>query len=209
MPSSAAQTVSGSTRDRLLAAGLGLFAQHGFSAVSVGQIERAAGLVPRRGALYRHFGSKDELLEAAVRRHLESVTAGRERFAHPMRDDVRGNALALARWVLRELDNQRDITGVLERDGDRLPQLRDSFRREVSDASYAGMAEVLRGWLVACTGDGSGAADVDALAVHLLSALVNVRRSTWTLGEPPFGMDDERTATSWADLCDSVVRAMS
>lgn len=209
MPGTAATTAGGGTRDRLLAAGLRLFAEHGFSAVSVGQIERAVGLVPRRGALYRHFESKDELLEAAVRRHLESVTAGRDRFARPANDEVRGNALAIARWVLRELDDQRDITRVLERDGDRLPHLRDRFRREVSDTGYAGMAAVLRSWLAAHIGNGAGAPDVDALAVHLLGALVNVRRSAWTLGEPPFGMDDERTAQSWADLCDSVVRAMS
>ncbi len=53
-----------------------LFAERGFRATSVGDIEGAVGLVPRRGALYKHFPSKQALLEAAVRAHLDSAAAG-------------------------------------------------------------------------------------------------------------------------------------
>jgi AcrR family transcriptional regulator len=135
------------TRDRLLAAGLRLFAERGFSAVSVGEIERSVGLVPQCGALYRHFASKEELLEAAFRGYLESLTAGRVQFVGSATSDVRADALDLARWVLHELDDQRDITRVLEREGDPLPTLCDTFRTHVSDSGYAGMAEILRRWL--------------------------------------------------------------
>jgi len=173
----------------------------------VGEIEREVGLVPRRGALYRHFASKDELLEAAVRSHLASVAAGRAQFAQPVSDDLRLKARALALWILGELDRQHDITRVLEREGARLESLRERFRSEVSEASYAAMAAILQSWLGA---DGDDpAADSQALAVHLLGALVNARRSTWTFGHPPAGMDDERIARSWADLCATVVTAQT
>jgi hypothetical protein len=35
---------------------------------------------------------------------------------------------------------------VLEQDGDRLPQLRETFRRELSEPAYASMADVFLTW---------------------------------------------------------------
>ncbi len=55
-----------SGRDRLLAAALKLFADKGYGATSVADIQRASGLAPGSGALYKHFASKRDLLEAAV-----------------------------------------------------------------------------------------------------------------------------------------------
>lgn len=65
-----------STSDRLLVAGMELFAERGFRATTVGDIEAAVGLAPRRGALYKHFASKQALLEAAVRSHIDAAAAG-------------------------------------------------------------------------------------------------------------------------------------
>ena len=48
-------TEPGSTRQRLLDEGMRLFAERGFRATGVGDIEAAAGLQPRRGALYKHL----------------------------------------------------------------------------------------------------------------------------------------------------------
>ena len=69
------------TRERILDAAVELFGRAGYRGTSVGEIERAAGLVPRRGGLYKHFPSKEALLEAAVERRgrvvdeLESLAA--------------------------------------------------------------------------------------------------------------------------------------
>ncbi|GAB4931234.1 hypothetical protein MAHJHV33_48350 [Mycobacterium avium subsp. hominissuis] len=41
-------------------------AAKGYAATSVADIQRESGLAPGSGALYKHFGSKRELLEAAV-----------------------------------------------------------------------------------------------------------------------------------------------
>jgi AcrR family transcriptional regulator len=55
------------TRDRLVEAALGIFAKQGYAGTTVSELERAVGLTPGSGALYRHFDSKEALLLAAVR----------------------------------------------------------------------------------------------------------------------------------------------
>ena len=63
-----------------------IFAEKGFVAATVGEIEDAAGLQPRRGALYNHFESKEALLRSAIEAQVDGV---RERAA-----GVRNRALA-------------------------------------------------------------------------------------------------------------------
>lgn len=60
-------TMLSSGRDRLLSAALRLFAAKRYAATSVADIQRESGLAPGSGALYKHFGSKRELLEARSR----------------------------------------------------------------------------------------------------------------------------------------------
>lgn len=197
------------TRDRLLAEGLRLFAERGFGAVRVGDIEEAVGLAPRRGAMYRHFDNKEMLLAAAVEAHLAAVADARSAFG---RDAQEGSSSASAEevgaFILAEMDRQRQITQVLERDGTRLATLRDRFRAEVSDAGYRTMVEILRGWLEAAASGPTKVEALDAVAVHLLGALINVRRSTWTLGRSPLGLDDRALIDGWSIVCDGAVRAL-
>jgi AcrR family transcriptional regulator len=49
-----------STRERIVAAAVALFAEHGYDATSVNQVVQRAEVA--KGALYHHFASKDDLL---------------------------------------------------------------------------------------------------------------------------------------------------
>lgn len=196
------------TRDRLLIAGLRLFAEKGYAHVGVGDVEEAAGLVPRRGALYRHFPSKEALLAAAVRRDMNAYEQAGSEFEVPD-GDLAEQALALGRRTLQELDIQRDIVRILERDGHRLPEVRETFRIEVADRGYAIVATILRTWLdqaIAALPPGRRPSsrddfDADATALLLAGALVNVRRATWTFEHPPAGLGDDQLIDAWAKLC--------
>ncbi len=68
---------SHSTRDRILATAERLFAEAGIGATSLRAITTAAGV--NLAAVNYHFGSKDALVEAVYRRHLEPLNAARLR----------------------------------------------------------------------------------------------------------------------------------
>jgi AcrR family transcriptional regulator len=203
MPRSGSDTEP--TRERLLTAALRLFAEHGYANVGVGDVEQAAGLAPRRGALYRHFESKEALLAAAVRRYVDSEEQAREQL-DLLEGDLTRQATMLGRRILEEMDGQHDITRILEREGDRLPDLVEKFRIRVSERGYAIVATVLRSWLDWATDKGARQkVDPDATAVLLTGALVNARRSAWTFAHRPGGHDDETLVASWAQLCVAAV----
>ncbi len=188
------------TRQRLIDEGMRLFAQHGFHASSVGDIEAAAGLQPRRGALYKHFPSKHALLEAAVRRYLDSTATGAAQL-NQLSATVAGSdrslsqtmVLGLGRWFLDEMDRMESLTRVIEHDGQRLAQLTAEVKTNIVDLSYQSAAALVSA--IAPEAD-----DPVATAVVLLGALVALRRTAWTFGSPPLGIDDDRALTAWADL---------
>lgn len=192
------------TRERLLRAGLTLFARHGFTDTSVGEIEAAAGLQPRRGALYRHFPSKEALLEAAVARHFDAVQQVNLKLFQARDADPRTVALIFGRWLLDDLDAQQEMTHILEREGDRFASLRDRFRAG-AEAGFEAVKSILEIWLNA-----RGATlDAGVLAVTLMGAVVNFRRSAWTLGAPPLGLSDDQFLAGFADIVASLVEGGS
>lgn len=66
--------VEAGTRERIVAAAVSLFAEHGFDATSVNQVVVRAGVA--KGALYHHFASKDDLLYEVYRELVERQSAG-------------------------------------------------------------------------------------------------------------------------------------
>lgn len=191
-----------STKDRLLDEALRLFAERGYTATSVGDIETAAGLQPRRGGLYKHYPSKQAILEEVVRRHVQAVNGAVLTLDDLPLADLRGEALMMGRWLLDELDRQRCLTRVLEQDGHRIPELRDAAREHISDAGYRSAATLIERWLRERGHD----LEPTVVAVALVGSIINFRRSSWTFGSPPMGLDDERFLEGWADLCTTIAR---
>ncbi len=190
------------TRDRLVDAALQLVAAHGFDGVSVGDIEAGAGLAPRSGALYKYFDSKLAVLEAGLERHLASIADFELDLEGSPLDDV-GEVEGVARSLLDELDRERTITHVIEREGDRLPDLRDRMRAGVSDRGYRMAAMFVERWT---SSRGLESSDTDALAVLLIGGMINLRRSTWTFGAPPLDVDDERIISAFVEISESLLR---
>jgi AcrR family transcriptional regulator len=170
-----------------------LFAERGFQATGVGDIEAAVGLQPRRGALYKHFPSKQALLEAALREHLRSASGGAgELGSIPAASVDREVVLALGRWFLDEMDGLRDLTLIIEHEGRRMAELTAEVKTDIVDLSYRTAARMISAAVPETR-------DPEAVALMILGPLVALRRTAWTFGSRPVGLDDERVLNVWAD----------
>ena len=176
-----------------------LFAERGFAETTVGDIEMAVGLQPRRGALYRHFRSKEALLQEVVDRQLERIDRGLEDLDAAASAEPLDAVMALGRWFLAELDAAAPLFRVLEQDGARLPAVRDTMRARVIDAGHQRVADLIRARA------GSGDVDADAIAALIIGPLANHRRTAWTFGTSPLGLDDERLLHAWRDALAALV----
>ena len=93
------------TRERLLLAAADVFARRGYDGTRVADIAVAADV--SSGALYAHFGSKAELLVAALRTH------GRRLFAEVLAADPGRPVTDLLLLIGRRLPRRRDARGYL------------------------------------------------------------------------------------------------
>ncbi len=95
------------TRERLIAAAIDLFAERGYEGTSVGEIEVAAGLAPRSGALYKHFPSKRALLGAALADRMDAIDRIDASMDDPPAGDVEAELSMIGRLALEELQSER------------------------------------------------------------------------------------------------------
>ncbi len=169
--------------------------------MTVGEIESAAGLAPRRGGLYKHFESKTALVEHALAQRIERLKQMRV-----LADEVAdvGTASVLretAAAVLAELDEERELFGIFESDGDRFAEQRDRFFREIVQVGF-NYARVAFETVAARHRREVAAGDLASVA---LSALVNHRRMQWTFGASADGLDDDRFLDAWITLVWSAI----
>jgi AcrR family transcriptional regulator len=108
---------------------MALFAERGFDGASIGEIERAAGLAPRSGAIYQHFkGGKEELLRCAIERELAAVDELGSVIEMLPLGDLRAEFTLMARWNLASLERRSELARFVRRDAARLPpELRDEL----------------------------------------------------------------------------------
>jgi AcrR family transcriptional regulator len=112
-----------STRERILSAAEGLFAEQGFGDVSMPRIAKASGITA--GAIYKHFDGKADLFFEVVRRAVHSVPAPAEE----------NSAAALARlaatYTTRELKRLRLLAVETHSASTKHPRVRRLLRQSL------------------------------------------------------------------------------
>ena len=95
-------------------AGLELFAQQGYQKTSIARIEKEAGLVPRAGAFYRHFPSKEALLVEIARTYVSETPEnfGLDRLADY--GDTRAELVAIALRYEEAMIRQKPYARLIE-----------------------------------------------------------------------------------------------
>lgn len=163
------------TRARIIEVALDLFARIGFGATTVTEIERQVGLKPGTGSFYRHFASKDALLQVAVDQEVEAVldTSAKQRAELPLAQDRQEALAAHYAQILRDVHRFDRLVRILGNLGDEHPEV----RRTVSSALGAAGA-----------GSWTGDSD-DLIAVAAISGYAILGQLP---GGPFDGIDDER-----------------
>lgn len=190
-----------STRERIIAESLRLFAERGYSATAVAEIEAAAGLSPGAGGLYRHFRSKEEVLAAAVAARSETTQdelaatllgdgIGRESDPLPVR------LRQVCKAGLRKVREEEQLLRVLFRDLDQFPYLVDTVRDHLTDPTYRALAE----WLGRQPEMAVSDADWSAAATVLGGAIVNHWLACSQVHAPPLDVDEDRFIAAWVRL---------
>jgi len=95
-------------RDRILATASDLFYQHGIRAVGVDLVVKKAGVA--KTSLYRHFGTKDDLVVAFLQRMDEEFWKTWDEVSQQHPDDGRAELKAQLEWI-GERVNQPDYRG--------------------------------------------------------------------------------------------------
>lgn len=183
--------------EELLDHAMRLFAERGYGATSVADIQQAAGMTPGSGALYKHFPSKEALLDAGIERFVDDARQDPVALPPLEADNLRPALHAVAANVLRRLADDRATFRLAWRDLDPFPELQERMLHERIQPAFARLGA----WLRDATERGLLAVDdPDATASVLLSSLVYFRLMEVSFGEPPGAVDDERFVDAWVEL---------
>jgi AcrR family transcriptional regulator len=197
MPASADFTADGrGTADRIVDEGLALFAENGFQGTTVGEIERRAGLTPRAGALYKHFPSKEAVLEAAFERHVAELEAISSAIEMMPLGDLRAELTLLARSGLQMMSRERALRRIVITEGDRFPDLKRRFKSGIVDRAYREATTFVRQKME--TGE-IPEGDAEALAVAMVGSLLAYELEIDVFGRPPAGVDEDRLVAAVVD----------
>lgn len=185
------------TRERILDSALRLFADRGYEATSIGEIEIDAGLAPRSGGLYKHFPSKRALIDAALAERFGQMDVIDERVELIPPGDLRGELELLARLALDELESEHELCRLVMKEGERFPELADAFHAGIVERGH----RIASAWLA----NRSAAlelelADIEATAQVLTDALVGYALQHHIFGERTTRVERERFVAAWVRL---------
>jgi AcrR family transcriptional regulator len=189
-------TAPASTRERLVSEAMRLFSDKGFEATSVSQIEAAAGLSPGSGALYRHFKSKDALLDAGIDRQLDRRRAMRDiRSLFAGLGDLRAELTVLGRYLLGVIDDETQLLQIAARtpagQSDRL----DTAYAALIDGLNAELSDWIAAWAPALTPQ-----DCAVLAALGVNGILGARFATSLFRQSAAPIPEDQYLSEWTTL---------
>jgi AcrR family transcriptional regulator len=199
-------TMPASTRDQLLAIALALFADKGYAATSVADIQKAAGLAPGSGALYKHFPSKRALLEAAVGHRIDNIVTAREQFDSGEPKSTEAAVRTAGQLIWNNLAESEDLLRVMLREPDELGELDEHTWQTITDNAYQRFADELEASNRAGRTQIPDPAAAAAVAIGALSYHATLRALT---RRTPGNIDDDRYFEAWVAQTVSMLKQYS
>ncbi|HXO50868.1 MAG TPA: TetR/AcrR family transcriptional regulator [Mycobacterium sp.] len=181
------------TRERLLDAAIRLFARQGYAETSIADIQRDCGLSAGSGALYKHFSSKRELLEAATRRFADRLANDRKRFEVNPGDGTEQVLRRAATLIWDGIEENSPLLRVIFREP-AFPELADELWSAITENAYRGFASGLR---VVVDAGMMRIDDPDATAAVLVASLAYYPMVRLLIGHTPGDIERDRYLEAW------------
>lgn len=195
-----------SRRDELVEIGMRLFAERGYASTSVADVQTACGMTAGSGALYKHFVSKQALLEAGVHRYLEDLQARGHGFIAQLPNDPVAALRVIASAVTAAMTEDRSVIRVTFRDLEGLPDLLDLLWQGLVEVLY----DELTNWIDIQTERGRlEAVDPAATAAVLMASLTYPPVLNALVGRRPGNVAPQAYLTAWIDSAAATLRATS
>ncbi|WP_162257730.1 TetR/AcrR family transcriptional regulator [Agromyces sp. Root81] len=183
--------------DALVTAAMDLFAERGFHATSVADIQIAAGLTGGSGALYKHFVSKDAVLEAGVAAYLESLAERSRTTVRDLPEQPRDALQAIAQGLIASMTADEAVLRVLLRDLDQHPALLE----RVWDGVLANVYVEMSDWISAQASRGLvTVSDPEATAAVLMGALTQLPILHALIRRTPGDLVSSAYVSSWVEI---------
>ncbi|HSG90573.1 MAG TPA: TetR/AcrR family transcriptional regulator [Pseudomonadales bacterium] len=125
-----------------MTAALELFMAQGYQKTSIARIETEAGLVPRAGAFYRHFESKQSLLLEVARAHVSETPESFGLDGLADFGDTRAELIAIARRYEEAMIRQKPYARLIEEI--RLLEFGADLQEELDAGMMIGLAKWVR-----------------------------------------------------------------
>ncbi|MCG3755771.1 MULTISPECIES: TetR/AcrR family transcriptional regulator [Amycolatopsis] len=188
-----ARSTPGVTRQHLVEAATRLFAERGFDKTSTADVQRACGLNPGSGALYKHFPSKRALLEEIVQQHLAGIS-DRSRQAIALPEAPEKALPVIARLVWDSMRQDRAALRIMFRELEPFPDLREQMWHGVLGSVYTAATE----WIASGVRRGDfQVEDPEATASVLLAALTYYPILDALVGHTPGDVGEEAFLAAW------------
>jgi AcrR family transcriptional regulator len=193
-----------STRERLVTEAMRLFSAKGFEATSVSQIEAAAGLAAGSGALYRHFKSKDALLDAGIDRQLD-----RRRAMHDIRalfaglGDLRAELTVLGRYLLSVVDEEIELLQIAARTPTGRSTRLDTAYAALVDGLNAELADWITAWAPSLTQP-----QCKVLAALGINGILGARFATSLFHQPEARIPDDLYLNEWTAVLTARIQSL-
>lgn len=192
------------TRERIVGAAVELFARQGFKGTTVGEIEGTAGLAPRAGGFYKHFASKEAVLEAALAAHDREIDAVAASLAGQPFGDIRAQLTLTARLALMSLESERRLVMIIMKEGDRFPELRDAFYERFVERGLT-LSEALLTRI--CRDAGVDPPPVRPRSTMLLAGLVGYRLQDFIFARRAGDVGEDDFIEAWVESALALLRS--
>ncbi|WP_160118013.1 TetR/AcrR family transcriptional regulator [Mycobacterium sp. MFM001] len=190
------------TRERLLDAAITLFARQGYAQTSIAQIQQECGLAAGSGALYKHFSSKRELLEAATGRFVDRLANDGKRLDSEPSSNAEQALQRAATLIWDGIDDNARLLRIIFREP-MFPELADQLWSAITANAYQRFAAGLRAAAHAGT---MRIPDPDAAAAVLVASLAYYPMVRLLIGHTPGNIDQERYRAAWIEHARTFLR---